>query len=120
MPGFTNRVARLAGGFHVQSITSWKSGPNLNTGTFTSRTIRGVFFHSEPESVEHANLRLVEHVLDRSSAARGSEAGRDSDPVVCINPVGHPHERLEAPPRPSATLSVFRGNADCVFYISAT
>jgi hypothetical protein len=99
--------------FHVQIDHKWEDWANVATWDVHLEDDQG--HRWEPESVEHARTRLMNTVWDREqrTAICGS-AGRDAT-GACITTIGLQEDGW-AHRQTFGTLSVFRGNADFVFY----
>src|ERR1043165_7455906 len=99
--------------FHVQIDHKWEEWADLKSWDVMLTDDQGHIFN--PEAVEHVRTRLVNTVWDREQrTAICSAAGRDGT-GNCIQTVGmrddgYLHRQT------LGTLSVFRGNADFVFY----
>jgi hypothetical protein len=99
--------------FHVQVDHKWEDWADLTTWDVHLEDDQGHVWR--PASVEHARTRLINTVWDREQrTAICSSAGRDAS-GGCIATVGV-REDGWAHRQTLGTLSVFRGNADFVFY----
>lgn len=99
--------------FHVQIDHKWEEWADLRTWNVHLEDDQGHTW--QPEAVEHANIRLMNTFWDREQrTAVCSEAGRDPT-GRCINTVGVLNDGWKHR-QTLGTLSVFRGNADFVFY----
>lgn len=99
--------------FHVQIDHKWEEWADLNTWDVHLEDDRGNRW--DPESVEHAQTRLISTFWDREQrTAICSGTGRDPMgrcfTVVGLQQDGWKHRQT------MGSLSVFRGNADFVFY----
>lgn len=99
--------------FHVQIDHKWEEWADLKSWDVMLTDDQGHVWN--PEAVEHARTRLVNTVWDREQRTQiCSSAGRDGS-GNCIQTIGmrddgYLHRQT------LGTLSVFRGNADFVFY----
>jgi len=99
--------------FHVQIDHKWEEYANLKTWEVTLEDDQG--HHWSPESVEHVRSRIITSMWDREQRTQicdrsGRNAGGD-----CFNTIGFQDDGWRR--RQSlGSLSVFRGNADFVFY----
>jgi hypothetical protein len=99
--------------FHVQIDHKWEDWADLKTWNVHLEDDRGHVW--KPEAVEHAHTKLMSKMWDReqrtsvcSSAGRGPNGGCIS--TIGVQDDGWKHRQT------FGTLSVFRGNADFVFY----
>jgi hypothetical protein len=91
--------------FHVQIDHKWEEYADLNTWEVYLVDDKGRLFY--PESVEHARKHMITKMWDREiRTARRNQYGD----VVAINDDGWRRRQS------LGSLSVFRGNADFVFY----
>lgn len=99
--------------FHVQIDHKWEEWADLKSWDVHLEDDSGHAW--QPESVEHARTRLMNQFWDREQrTAICSAAGKDGA-GNCITTIGmrdDGHLRRQT----LGTLSVFRGNADFVFY----
>jgi hypothetical protein len=99
--------------FHVQVDHKWEEYADLKTWTVSLEDDQG--HHWVPESVEHVRSRIITSMWDREQRSQicdrsGRNAGGD-----CFNTIGFQDDGWRR--RQSlGSLSVFRGNADFVFY----
>lgn len=99
--------------FHVQIDHKWEDWANVTTWDVHLEDDQG--HRWEPESVEHARTRLMNTVWDREQrTANCGDSGRDAT-GACITTIGL-REDGWMHRQTFGTLSVFRGNADFVFY----
>jgi hypothetical protein len=99
--------------FHVQLDHKWEDWADLTTWDVHLEDDEGHVWR--PASVEHARTRVINAVWDREQrTAICSKAGRSSS-GDCIATVGVRQDGW-AHRQTLGTLSVFRGNADFVFY----
>jgi hypothetical protein len=99
--------------FHVQIDHKWEDWADLKTWDVRLEDDEGHVWN--PESVEHAHTRLITTMWDREQrTAICSAAGHDAS-GACITTIGVQEDGWKH--RQSlGSLSVFRGNADFVFY----
>ena len=99
--------------FHVQIDHKWEDWADLKTWDVHLEDDEGHVWN--PESVEHAHTRIITTMWDREQrTAICSAAGRDAS-GACITTIGVQEDGWRH--RQSlGSLSVFRGNADFVFY----
>ena len=99
--------------FHVQIDHKWQEWADLKTWDVHLEDDQGHVWN--PEAVEHARTRLITTMWDREQRTSVcSSAGRDAG-GNCITTVGVQDDGWKH--RQSlGSLSVFRGNADFVFY----
>jgi hypothetical protein len=99
--------------FHVQIDHKWEEWADLKSWDVMLTDDQGHTWN--PEAVEHARTRLVNTVWDREQrTAICSSAGRDGT-GNCIQTIGM-RDDAYLHRQTLGTLSVFRGNADFVFY----
>jgi hypothetical protein len=99
--------------FHVQIDHKWEDWADLNTWDVHLEDDQGHVWN--PEAVEHARTRLMTTMWDREvRTAVCSSAGHDSS-GNCIATVGVRQDGWKNR-QTLGSLSVFRGNADFVFY----
>ncbi|MDB4959296.1 MAG: hypothetical protein JWO36_6865 [Myxococcales bacterium] len=99
--------------FHVQVDHKWEDWADLKTWDVELVDDKGRKW--VPESVEHARTRLITTMWDREQrTAICSSAGRDPK-GDCISTVGFQDDGWRRR-QTLGSLSVFRGNADFVFY----
>jgi len=91
--------------FHVQIDHKWEEYADLNTWEVYLVDDKGRLFY--PESVEHARKHMITRMWDRE--VRTAQRNQYGD-VVAINDDGWRSRQT------LGSLSVFRGNADFVFY----
>jgi hypothetical protein len=91
--------------FHVQIDHKWEEYADLNTWEVYLVDDKGRLFY--PEAVEHARKRMITRMWDRE--IRSAQRNQYGD-VVAINDDGWRRRQT------LGSLSVFRGNADFVFY----
>lgn len=99
--------------FHVQIDHKWEEWADLKSWDVLLTDDQGHVWN--PEAVEHARTRLINTVWDREQrTAICSAAGRDGAgnciTTIAVKDDGYLHRQT------LGTLSVFRGNADFVFY----
>jgi hypothetical protein len=99
--------------FHVQIDHKWEEWANPSTWDVHLEDDQG---HSwTPDTVEHVRTRLMSQFWDREQRTTiCSKAGRDPT-GACITTIGVADDGWKRR-QPLGTLSVFRGNADFVFY----
>ena len=99
--------------FHVQIDHKWEDWADLKTWEVRLEDDEGHVWN--PEAVEHAHTRIITTMWDREQrTAICSAAGRDAS-GGCITTIGVREDGWQH--RQSlGSLSVFRGNADFVFY----
>jgi hypothetical protein len=99
--------------FHVQVDHKWEEYADLKSWDVDLVDDQG--HHWVPESVEHARVRLLTQMWDQEqrTAICGSQ-GRDGK-GDCISTVGFADDGWRRR-QPLGSLSVYRGNADFVFY----
>jgi hypothetical protein len=99
--------------FHVQVDHKWEEWADLTTWDVHLEDDAG---HSwEPESVEHAHTKLMNQFWDREQRTSVcSSAGRDPT-GACITTIGVLDDGWKHR-QTLGTITVFRGNADFVFY----
>jgi len=99
--------------FHVQIDHKWEDWANLTTWDVHLDDDKGHTW--VPESVEHARTRLMTTMWDREQRTSVcSSTGRDPT-GACISTVGMLNDGWKRR-QTLGSLSVFRGNADFVFY----
>ena len=99
--------------FHVQLDHKWQEWADLTT--WTVHLEDGDGHRWDPESVEHARTRIITTMWDREQRTSiCSSAGRDAT-GACIQTVGVQEDGWKHR-QTLGSLSVFRGNADFVFY----
>jgi hypothetical protein len=99
--------------FHVQIDHKWEEWANPSSWDVELEDDQGHTW--APESVEHAHTRLMSQFWDREQRTSVcSSAGRDAT-GACITTVGVLDDGWKRR-QTFGTLSVFRGNADFVFY----
>jgi hypothetical protein len=99
--------------FHVQIDHKWEEWADLKSWDVMLEDDQGHVWN--PEAVEHARTRLINTVWDREQrTAICSAAGRDGT-GNCITTIGMKDDGY-LHRQTLGTLSVFRGNADFVFY----
>jgi hypothetical protein len=99
--------------FHVQIDHKWQEWADLTTWSVHLEDDQGHVW--APEAVEHPHTRMINQVWDREQrTAVCSSAGRDPT-GACITTVGVLEDGWKHR-QTFGTLSVFRGNADFVFY----
>lgn len=99
--------------FHVQIDHKWEEWANLTTWDVRLEDDQGHVW--APEAVEHARTRLINQFWDREQrTAVCSSAGRDPT-GACITTIGVADDGWKHR-QTLGSLSVFRGNADFVFY----
>ena len=100
--------------FHVQIDHKWEEWADLKSWEVTLVDDRGR--HWIPEAVEHQRIRLLTTMWDREQQiAICDQRGRDSK-GDCITTVAHDESSGWRRRQTLGSLSVFRGNADFVFY----
>jgi hypothetical protein len=99
--------------FHVQIDHKWEDWADLTTWDVHLEDDAG---HSwQPESVEHAHTKLMNQFWDREQRTSVcSSAGRDPT-GACITTIGVLDDGWKHR-QTLGTITVFRGNADFVFY----
>jgi len=99
--------------FHVQIDHKWEDWADLTTWEVRLEDDHGHVWN--PEAVEHAHTRIMTTMWDREQrTAICSAAGRDAG-GGCITTVGVQEDGWKHR-QTLGSLSVFRGNADFVFY----
>jgi hypothetical protein len=99
--------------FHVQIDHKWEDWADLKTWNVHLEDDQGHVW--SPEAVEHARTKLMTTMWDREQrTAVCSAAGRDSS-GNCITTIGVREDGWKHR-QTLGSLSVFRGNADFVFY----
>lgn len=99
--------------FHVQIDHKWEDWANPATWDVHLEDDQG--HQWTPEAVEHPRTRLISQVWDREQRTSVcSSAGRDAT-GACITTIGVLDDGWKHR-QTFGTLSVFRGNADFVFY----
>jgi len=99
--------------FHVQIDHKWEEWADLNTWDVRLEDDQGHRWN--PEAVEHAHTKLMSTMWDREQRTSVcSDAGRDPT-GACISTVGLLDDGWKHR-QTFGTLSVYRGNADFVFY----
>ncbi len=99
--------------FHVQVDHKWEDFADLKTWEVSLEDDQG--HRWTPESVEHARTRLITHMWDpEQRTAICGTSGRDGK-GDCFNTVGYQDDGWKRR-QMLGSLSVFRGNADFVFY----
>jgi hypothetical protein len=99
--------------FHVQIDHKWEEWADLRTWSVHLEDDDGHTW--EPEAVEYAHTRLMSQFWDREQRTSVcSSSGRDAT-GACITTVGVLDDGWKHR-QTLGTLSVFRGNADFVFY----
>jgi len=99
--------------FHVQIDHKWEDWADLTTWDVHLEDDQGHTW--EPEAVEHARVRLMNQFWDREQRTSVcSSAGRDPT-GACISTIGVLDDGWKHR-QTLGTISVFRGNADFVFY----
>jgi hypothetical protein len=99
--------------FHVQIDHKWEEWANPSTWEVHLEDDQGNTW--EPDSIEHVRTRLMSQFWDREQRTTiCSKAGRDPT-GACITTIGLADDGWKRR-QPLGTLSVFRGNADFVFY----
>jgi hypothetical protein len=99
--------------FHVQIDHKWEEWADLKTWDVYLEDDQGRRW--TPESIEHAQTKLMSKFWDRERrSAVCSSAGRDPT-GACIQVMGTINDGYKNR-QTFGTLSVFRGNADFVFY----
>jgi hypothetical protein len=99
--------------FHVQIDHKWEEWADLKTWDVHLEDDQGHRWN--PESVEHAQTKLMNTFWDREQRTSiCSETGRDPT-GACYTTVGFEDDGWKHR-QTLGTLSVFRGNADFVFY----
>lgn len=91
--------------FHVQIDHKWQEWADLNSWDVELTDDQG--HHWEPESVEHAKTKIMTTMWDRE--IQTAQRNRFGD-IVALNDDGWRNRQS------LGSLSVFRGNADFVFY----
>jgi hypothetical protein len=100
--------------FHVQIDHKWEDWANLKTWDVYLVDDKGRMW--KPESIEHARTHLITKMWDREQQtaicdSRGRDANGD-----CITTIGTDESSGWRRRMTLGSLSVFRGNADFVFY----
>ena len=100
--------------FHVQIDHKWEEYADLKT--WEVRLTDDMGRNWIPESVEHANTRIITTMWDREqrTAICGGGAGRDAN-GNCYNTIGFQDDGWKRR-QTLGSLSVYRGRADFVFY----
>jgi hypothetical protein len=99
--------------FHVQVDHKWEEYANLKTWSVYLVDDQGRRWI--PESVEHANTRIITRMWDREQrSAICDSRGRDAN-ANCYNTVGYRDDGWRRR-QTLGSLSVYRGKADFVFY----
>ena len=99
--------------FHVQIDHKWEDWADLKTWEVSLVDDKGRTW--VPEAVEHARIRIITTMWDREQrTAICSSQGRDPN-GGCISTVGFQDDGWRRR-QTLGSLSVFRGNADFVFY----
>jgi hypothetical protein len=99
--------------FHVQVDHKWEEWANLKTWDVYLVDDKGRKWR--PEAVEHARTRIITRMWDREQrSAICNQQGRDAK-GDCITTVGFEEDGWRRR-QTLGSLSVFRGNADFVFY----
>jgi hypothetical protein len=100
--------------FHVQLDHKWEEWADLKTWDVALVDDKGHEY--TPETVEHARTHIITQMWGREQQtaicdSHGRDAGGD-----CITTVGHDEYSGWKRPMTLGTISVYRGNADFVFY----
>jgi len=101
--------------FHVQIDHKWEEYADLNTWSVVLVDDRGRRW--APESVDHANTRIITTMWDREqrTAICGGGVGNRDANGNCYNTVGYRDDGWRRR-QTLGSLSVYRGRADFVFY----
>jgi hypothetical protein len=101
--------------FHVQIDHKWEEYADLKTWQVALVDDKGTKWI--PESVEHANTRIITTMWDReqrSAICGGGNSNRDAN-GNCYNTIGYQDDGWRRR-QTLGSLSVYRGKADFVFY----
>ncbi len=100
--------------FHVQIDHKWEEYADLRTWDVELIDDQG--HHWVPEAVEHARHKVITRMWDREKQlAICDSSGRDGK-GDCNNTIGHDETSGYLNRETLGTVSVYRGNADFVFY----
>jgi hypothetical protein len=103
--------------FHVQIDHKWDEYADLKTWEVSLTDDQG--HHWAPEAVEHVRRRVITRMWDRERqraiCAQSGASGRDGK-GDCLDTIGHDESSGYLDRQTLGTISVFRGNADFVFY----
>ncbi len=99
--------------FHVQVDHSWEDWADLNTWDVDLMDDQGR--HYAPEAVEHARRHLMTTMWDQETRTQiCNHLGRDGA-GNCFSTIGYKEDGYKDR-RALGNISIFRGNADFVFY----
>ena len=99
--------------FHVQIDHKWQEYADLGTWSVVLVDDKGR--HWVPENMEHAKIKLLTTMWDREQRTSICDSrGRDSN-NNCFNTIGYQEDGWRRR-QTLGSLSVYRGNADFVFY----
>lgn len=99
--------------FHVQIDHKWEEWADLKTWNVRLEDDQGHVWN--PESVEHARTKLMSTMWDREQRTSVCSSAGRSPTGACISTIGVLDDGWKHR-QTFGTLSVFRGNADFVFY----
>ena len=99
--------------FHVQIDHKWEEWADLKTWNVHLEDDQGHVWN--PESVEHAHTKLMSTMWDREQRTSVCSSAGRSPTGACISTIGVLDDGWKHR-QTFGTLSVFRGNADFVFY----
>lgn len=99
--------------FHVQIDHKWEEWADVTTWNVHLEDDQGHIWN--PESVEHAHTKLMSTVWDREQRTAVCSAAGRGPTGACITTVGVLDDGWKHR-QTFGTLTVFRGNADFVFY----
>ena len=100
--------------FHVQIDHKWDEYADLNSWEVELVDDQG--HHWIPEAVEHATRRVLTRMWDREQQRAICDSLGIDGKGDCINPIGHDETSGWRRRLPLGNISVYRGNADFVFY----
>jgi hypothetical protein len=99
--------------FHVQIDHKWQEYADLKTWDIVLQDDQG--HRWTPEAVEHVRQHLLTTMWDREHRTQICDGSGHKANGDCFNPIGFANDGWRDR-QPLGSISVFRGNADFVFY----